>query len=463
MSASNARSVVRTSRAAPSGKLHPPRLSIIPAQRASRAGVSGRGRPAASSCIAVARAARPWTHGPHWPALWPLIHASRRAVSARPQESSGTTTIAPQPRPASRGRSEALVRTAAAASVAVDPAAVVAAEEDRRRRAGRPAGGAHSVDDARAERQLDHAGMADRAGDGGEERARLVDGPARAEPGRPPLGDLRDVRRGLDVDHQRRPSTDAALEHPRRFGGGLGLAAVEEVDERALLAGHEASGHGGDVDARGRFAGTVAGVERRVDGGHRRTVGAVEADDDAVGARRGGGGQRAVEDEVRDPGQQDAVLGAGRLALGAVDHHRGPAPAGGHGAHLDRRRERRAAAAAQAGRGDLVDEVVGRPVRDRPRRCDRATMLGQRDGAITESAQQPRRPDRAGRAECGRVPGRGRAHRVDAPSARTGRATRTITAAIAAAAHPTTAQRIQANPASEPISSPWSSAIGQQP
>ncbi len=123
-------------------------------------------------------------------------------------------------------------------------------------------------------------------------------------------------------------------------------------------------------------------------------------------------------------------------------------PAGGDGAHLDRRRERRPAAAAQAGRGDLVDEVVGRPVRDRPRRCDRATMLGRarrRDRRVRAAAAAAR----SGRAGGARTRARsGRAHRVDAPSARTGRATRTITAAITAAAHPTTAQRIQANPAS---------------
>ncbi len=177
MSSSKARSVVRTRRATPSGKLHPPRPSII----AGPAGQPRRGvgsRPSGGELVhrSSARAARPWTHGPHWPALWPLIHASRRAVSARPQavlRHDDDRAAADGRRRA--GRSEALVRTAAAASAAVEPAAVVAADEDRRGRAGRPAGGAHSVDDARAERQLDRRRAGDRAGDGGEERARLVD------------------------------------------------------------------------------------------------------------------------------------------------------------------------------------------------------------------------------------------------------------------------------------------------
>src|SRR6478672_4847166 len=73
--------------------------------------------------------------------------------------------------------------------------------------------------------------------------------------------------------------------------GGLGLAAVEEVDERALLAGHEAGGHGGDAQTHGRFAGTCSVDERAFDSADRGVVGSVEADDHAVRTGRARRGQ----------------------------------------------------------------------------------------------------------------------------------------------------------------------------
>ena len=79
----------------------------------------------------------------------------------------------------------------------------------------------------------------------------------------------------------------------------------------------------------------------------------------SVGADRVGGDQRAFEHLVRVVAQDRAVLERARLALGAVDHdgrrdfrrrvraHRPPLRAG---------REAGAAAAAQAGRLELVDD-----------------------------------------------------------------------------------------------------------
>ena len=65
------------------------------------------------------------------------------------------------------------------------------------------------------------------------------------------------------------------------------------------------------------------------------------------------------------PAEQQAILGAGRLGLRAVDDNRPDAPAAGHRPQLARGREVGAAPAAQAAALDLLDQLVGRDVRQR--------------------------------------------------------------------------------------------------
>ena len=84
----------------------------------------------------------------------------------------------------------------------------------------------------------------------------------------------------------------------------------------------------------------------------------VEGDDDLARPDGHRGGEGSVEDEVRSPREQQPVLGAERLALGAVDDDDRASAPFGHGAQLDGRREARAAPAAQARPLDLVDEIV---------------------------------------------------------------------------------------------------------
>ena len=102
----------------------------------------------------------------------------------------------------------------------------------------------------RATLELVDAGPVDRAEHGGEDRARFVRGADRAEPRRAVARDQREVREGLHVLHERGSSAHTAFVGPGRHRHRPRLVAVQEVDERALLAGDVATGHLDDVATR---------------------------------------------------------------------------------------------------------------------------------------------------------------------------------------------------------------------
>jgi hypothetical protein len=130
----------------------------------------------------------------------------------------------------------------------------------------------------------------------------------------------------LDVVDQRGPPVDAALEGPRRRAGGRGRAAVEPVHQRGLLPGDVAGRDRGEPHLHRRLGPPALG-EGAGDGAERRGGRVVDADDHLLGADRGRSQQRPVQDQVRGGREQQLVLAAGRLALGAVDHDHGGAPA----------------------------------------------------------------------------------------------------------------------------------------
>ena len=106
-----------------------------------------------------------------------------------------------------------------------------------------------------------------------------------------------------------------------RGGVNVGWPAppFSQLHERALLAGHEAVGHGHELDllALCRLGALVDGLDGRM---CRRCV-AADRDDDSPRARDRGRDHRAVQHEVRIDAHQQRVLLARGLALDAVRDH----------------------------------------------------------------------------------------------------------------------------------------------
>ena len=84
-------------------------------------------------------------------------------------------------------------------------------------------------------------------------------------------------------------------------------------------------------------------------------------DRDRARAHRIGSRERAVEHELRAELEQGAVLGAHRLSLGGVHEQSPRTAAARYLLHLHRGGERRAPAPAQAGLGNVLQEVARRP------------------------------------------------------------------------------------------------------
>ena len=190
-----------------------------------------------------------------------------------------------------------------------------------------------------------------------EHRSGLVDGPELAEPRRPEAGDLRDVRERLHVLHERRAPADAALERPRRRERWLRRTAVHEVHQRGLFTGDVARRNVHQTDRNWIETGSPARFDRTRNRRKREMGGAIDCDHDLRRTDRQRGHHRTVEHEVGEPGHQQLVLRAGRLAFGAVgDDDR--TPARGYGPQLARRGKGSPAAAAQATALDHVDECV---------------------------------------------------------------------------------------------------------
>ncbi len=186
------------------------------------------------------------------------------------------------------------------------------------------------------------------------------------------------MRQALDVLDDGRAGIDPALERTRGRGDRAGVAGIDEMDRRRLLAG--------DVRVRrieqlDRDAQVRALAERPVDGCARGAMGAPDVDRDPVRADRVGRDQRAVDDQVRAKLEQDPILRAERLAFGAVDEHGGgSAVLAGDGSPLATDREARAAAAEQATRLEDRDHVGGTSAaRDPP---ESGEMVGVRLGPL---------------------------------------------------------------------------------
>ena len=125
---------------------------------------------------------------------------------------------------------------------------------------------------------------------------------------------------------------------------------------------------------------------------------------------------------MRLPGQQDLVLGAGGLALGAVGDHDRAARPRGHRRQLARRREARASAAGEPGPRHLGDQRIAaaRVSRTTGERAVPGEMVAQgRRAASIPGGQQPGQPGRPARAFARRTPAVGRVraqfalHRAD--------------------------------------------------
>ena len=242
--------------------------------------------------------------------------------------------------------------------VAGDPAAEVAAEQHG------AAGGLRArvpgeLPERGADLDLGDAG-ARRPAHGHERRAGGLRAAGAAVPGLPGTGDQGDVRERLDVLDEGRPAVDAALEGSRRDRRGPRVALVHVVDRGRLLARDVPLGRGDQLDGDARVEPGPASRplgQRTRDGGPGGAVRLADVEDDAPRTDRGGRELGAVEHEVRPAGHEDAVLGAERLALGAVDEHdRVAAGPLGDGRPLARDREPGAAATEEAGGVELRDQ-----------------------------------------------------------------------------------------------------------
>ena len=94
----------------------------------------------------------------------------------------------------------------------------------------------------------------------------------------------------------------------------------------------------------------------------RAAVGPPDGEDHLAGADRLRGGDCTVDDEMRVGRHQRRVLRARRFAFGAVGDHDGVSPSR-DGAELDGGRETGAAAAGEAARLELGDELVAPELR----------------------------------------------------------------------------------------------------
>ena len=275
----------------------------------------------------------------------------------------------------------------------------------------------------------------------------------------------------LHVVHQGGPPLDAALVRPWRGEGRLARPAVQVLDDRGLLAGDVPAGDAGQADRHRVEAGRLPFGHGVVQLGQQVALPAVHAQVRLAGVDRAGGQRDPVQNQVRQPGQQQPVLAAGRLALGAVgDHHR---LAGGvrDRPHLAPGRKPGAAPASEPGPLHEVDQPFGalpagppalclsRPRASRPpphwQRPVRSLVRAQvGDPVIGHPGQQPWQ---AGvRAPVGGPLERG--HRAPARAVLT---SRHVVAAATAAVQPMVSANTQTVSRSVPIPRPCARAMGQ--
>ena len=162
-----------------------------------------------------------------------------------------------------------------------------------------------------------------------------------------------DARERLHVLHERGSAPKPHGGGQRRLGPGPGLAALQRLEYRRLLAGDIAVLAPADLDrqavqrsrgdrARERFRGPV---ER-----------ALQEDDRFARPDRPGGEHEAGDHVVRPPQHDEPVLVGAGLALGAVGDHEGQAALDAHRPPLAGRLEPAPAPATQTGGGEPLDE-----------------------------------------------------------------------------------------------------------
>ena len=189
----------------------------------------------------------------------------------------------------------------------------------------------------------------------------------RGEPLGPVVDDARDARDRLDVVDHGGAGVETGDGRERRAQPGLAAAALERVEQSRLLAADVGARAGVDGDVE-----VVPGVEDVLAdeaGGVRLLDGLLHAADDVqdlaahVDERVPGLDRERTDDDAFDQqvrvGQheRDVLAGAGLGLVGVHHEVAGLLPERRQEAPLHARREARAAAAAQAGVLDLVDDL----------------------------------------------------------------------------------------------------------
>ena len=189
------------------------------------------------------------------------------------------------------------------------------------------------VTERQPERHFEHTRPANRARQRDEHRTWLGGGADRAEPGGAEACDEREVRKGLDVLHQRRRTADTSLNSAEvdvRSRGGPPLM----THERGLLAGHEVIGNDDrlqrQLSVQSRRAALMhsarnARVNRKPNGDH-----------DSLRLEHTRGDDGAVEDEMRCIAKRPCPCWR-VFALRAVGHNNCPPALRGDGGKLVRR------------------------------------------------------------------------------------------------------------------------------
>ena len=253
------------------------------------------------------------------------------------------------------------------------------------------------------ERDLVDAGLRDRAGDRHECRAGLVGRPDLTEPIGSKTGDQRKLSQGLDVLYERRRLADPPLERQRRGEGRLGDAPVEELDERRLLSCNESVRDRDRSQANPLVQPGPALRNCGREGIEPFAVGSRDGHDRFARAEGLRGGGCSVQDQVREIPQEDLVLAADRLPLGAVRDHDGTSPPSRDRTKLRRRREPGPAPAQEAARLDKHRQVNG--ARGWEQAVDREVLV-QRCGSIGrgDAGQQTWQAGRPGYLRCAHGP-----------------------------------------------------------
>src|ERR1019366_5689997 len=131
-------------------------------------------------------------------------------------------------------------------------------------------------------------------------------------------GDERELREGLDVMYECRPSAEPAFREPGRLAGGSRCAILDPVHDSAGFTGDEPVRGGHDLDPDPLRAGPAALGCGSV---HDLTDRVMHDNHHLASANYPGCEDRPVQHQLWRPGEQDLILGARGLALGAVRHN----------------------------------------------------------------------------------------------------------------------------------------------